>query len=1161
MVPENKVRFLCMIVVSVLLISGFTAFLAHGYTTENEVEKNIEDDRNLPDQETSPMDSGGPDDGEYKWVNSTGSPSVSYNWKDAVTGGNATGLTDDDSTGPISLGFNFTYYGEVYNEVYIMSNGWVSFVDQDTWYQSEDFPGQTYYQGVISPYSEDLDPADEGEVYYKYISGTTDQFVITYYGVPYWGESNNQTFQVVFNETGEIWFNYQSLDDSLSYSANVGIENENSNIGLDYDSVASLSDGLSIKFEYDPPPYKVKLTPETQTDYSYSGTTVDYQLTVDNMGAENDTYNLTANNDTWRVDFFDMDNNSINSTHVLAGESSQFIGRVNIPSGANPGDHDLADINALSQNNGSVSDSASIKTEVLAPILLVDDDAGLNTEDWYMDALDANGYDYNYWNHSTQGTPSYSTLQNYNITIWFTGDSYGVNNPTLDSSDRNALGNYLDDNGRLYLSSSLAGYDANYYGWSDWFNSYLHSSYDDVFSNQPADMMGITGDPISDDLNLTVYQGDYNTDLYGYTTEISPQHQGRVSYINTTNSFNSTIRADTGVYKTVHTSFDFAGVKGQGNRTNLMYRIIEWLNQSASDNISPDAPINPSPPDGATGVSTSPTLSVDVSDPDGDWMDVTFYDASYDTEIGQNTAVTNGTTSITWPGLATNTTYTWYAVVDDGLNSTQSSTWTFTTRESSQNEAPSAPHNPNPADGATGVSISPTLSVDVSDPDGDTMDVRFIDASDNILIGSNTGVTNGTTSITWSGLSENTDYQWYAIADDEGSETEVISSTWTFTTIGSGENEGPSAPYNPDPTDGATGLNLNPTLSVNVSDPNGDTMDVTFYDASDSSVIGSNTMASNGTTSVMWSGLSEGMSYEWYATADDGEFNVTSSMWRFTTITSSENEGPSAPHNPDPADGATGVSLSPTLTVDVSDPDGHEMIVTFYNSFGTEIDRRTGVTNGTCSVTWDGLDYNTDHSWYVVANDSIEENQSAVWTFQTMEDTTPPSVSINSPSEDSEVSNTSVTVEWTASDSDSGVDHYEIKLNDGEWIEVDGDTTYTFDGLSEGSHTVEVKAVDGEGNSATDSVAFVVEKGDESSTDITLFSYWWLLIILAVVVILILAVWHRRKKRPPEYQQPPGQQQQVPQQQQQPPQQEQPPPPSEKQGGKGETPPPPPPES
>jgi hypothetical protein len=91
--------------------------------------------------------------------------------------------------------------------------------------------------------------------------------------------------------------------------------------------------------------------------------------------------------------------------------------------------------------------------------------------------------------------------------------------------------------------------------------------------------------------------------------------------------------------------------------------------------------VNPVPSNGAVGVALNPTLSVDVSDPDGDSMDVSFYDASGPTLIGTDAGVlSGGTASVTWPGRSVGTTYNWYAVADDNIAGiTQSATWSFTT--------------------------------------------------------------------------------------------------------------------------------------------------------------------------------------------------------------------------------------------------------------------------------------------------------------------------------------------------------------------------------------------------------------------------------------------------------------------------------------------------
>ena len=96
-------------------------------------------------------------------------------------------------------------------------------------------------------------------------------------------------------------------------------------------------------------------------------------------------------------------------------------------------------------------------------------------------------------------------------------------------------------------------------------------------------------------------------------------------------------------------------------------------------NSVPDVPSNPFPSDGATEISRNLTLSVTVTDSDGDPMDVSFYDSS-NTLIGTDSGVASGSTaSVNWSCLSYDTTYNWYVVVDDGSGTTQSATWIFTT--------------------------------------------------------------------------------------------------------------------------------------------------------------------------------------------------------------------------------------------------------------------------------------------------------------------------------------------------------------------------------------------------------------------------------------------------------------------------------------------------
>jgi len=114
-------------------------------------------------------------------------------------------------------------------------------------------------------------------------------------------------------------------------------------------------------------------------------------------------------------------------------------------------------------------------------------------------------------------------------------------------------------------------------------------------------------------------------------------------------------------------------------------------------------------------------------------------------------------------------------------------------------------------------------------------------------------------------------------------------------------------------------------------------------------------------------------------------------------------------------------------------------------------------------------------------------------------DTTAPSVSITSPRDGAIFATNSVTVSWAGSDATSGIDHYEIRMDDGSWIDVGTTTTHEFTGMSYGSHTLEVKIVDSAGNEDSDTISY-------SSFP------WWIFIIVIVLLLIIFVAVKKRKK-------------------------------------------------
>jgi len=90
-------------------------------------------------------------------------------------------------------------------------------------------------------------------------------------------------------------------------------------------------------------------------------------------------------------------------------------------------------------------------------------------------------------------------------------------------------------------------------------------------------------------------------------------------------------------------------------------------------------------------------------------------------------------------------------------------------------------------------------------------------------------------------------------------------------------------------------------------------------------------------------------------------------------------------------------------------------------------------------------------------------------------DTFPPIVIITSPQNGSFMNSDEVMVEWEGFDNQSGIEHYEFKLDNGSWTEAGMNTNHTFTGLEEGPHIIIVSAHDVGKLIGTASVNFTID--------------------------------------------------------------------------------------
>jgi len=200
------------------------------------------------------------------------------------------------------------------------------------------------------------------------------------------------------------------------------------------------------------------------------------------------------------------------------------------------------------------------------------------------------------------------------------------------------------------------------------------------------------------------------------------------------------------------------------------------------------------------------------------------------------------------------------------------------------NQPPNSPSNPNPPDGATGVSINTILSWDCIDPDEDPLTY-------NVFFGTNSNppmVSENQSQNTYDpGMLEfETSYYWQIEAWDNKSASN-ISAIWLFTTRG---NNPPNTPSNPIPPDGAENW-TGGSLCWTGGDPDGDDVvyDVYFGKSSPPPMIVEDQFGNCTDPGT----LEFNTTYYWKIVAwDEHGESTMGPIWSFTTIVSQPPETP-----------------------------------------------------------------------------------------------------------------------------------------------------------------------------------------------------------------------------------------------------------------------------
>lgn len=218
-----------------------------------------------------PAATGGPDAFGYTWADQH-ELTVDYNFIDISGTGTQIFSGDDVSSGGIALNAPFVFYGSVYNQLNMASNGYISTDPSDTGPDlSNDCPlpapPSTGGGARLYPLHDDL--ISTGYVqYFSTCPRASDRnpgedcTVFMWHDVTHWPSGGLWDMEaILYHQSGDFVFQIGSGNPELGSGSTTGIQNGDATIGLTYacDTANSLPENTAVSF------YNPLYTPPTPT--------------------------------------------------------------------------------------------------------------------------------------------------------------------------------------------------------------------------------------------------------------------------------------------------------------------------------------------------------------------------------------------------------------------------------------------------------------------------------------------------------------------------------------------------------------------------------------------------------------------------------------------------------------------------------------------------------------------------------------------------------------------------------------------------------------------------------------------------------------------------------------------------------------------------------
>ena len=345
------------------------------------------------------------------------------------------------------------------------------------------------------------------------------------------------------------------------------------NDGYKATSAQGPSTGGSPKITPIAPPYAVGLLPATQTDGAHSGASVDYPLTVRNLGSNTDSYGMSATGG-YHADVLDSTCTSP-LTHTVAlapGDTTSVCVRVTVPGAAPNGEVNSTTVTATSAASPSVSGSAIVKTiAVNVDTLLVDGDtnAPVDSQPFYSNALTTAGVQFSTWDLGADSDIPVNYMKAFKNIVWFTGNGYP--GPLLPYEAK--LQSFLDNHGRLFLSGQDLLDQAA--GTTTFVRDYLHVTWDGSETQNDkatANVHGVGG-TLSNGIGAVPI--DHSVLQAAFEDRVTPN--GGAIPVFTDDAALPDALSYTGSYKVVFLAFPFEAYGTAAQKADLVNRVMTYF--------------------------------------------------------------------------------------------------------------------------------------------------------------------------------------------------------------------------------------------------------------------------------------------------------------------------------------------------------------------------------------------------------------------------------------------------------------------------------------------------------------------------------------------------------------------------------------------------------